>query len=107
MLQMEVRLVERQAQNHFQHFVQLKVINQPQTIIVIPCQSLCSLPSISVKVFLAWREVTTHAVSRRHQQGEVVMRAQRSIHQGKNRTPFLRTLRTASHFSKCHCLEIT
>ncbi|XP_041806379.1 protein SFI1 homolog isoform X2 [Chelmon rostratus] len=55
-LQMEVRLVERQAQNHFQHFVQLKV-------------------------FLAWREVTTHAVSRRHQQGEVVMRAQRSIHQ--------------------------
>ncbi|XP_070815799.1 protein SFI1 homolog [Chaetodon trifascialis] len=52
----EVRLMEQRAQSHFQHFLQLKV-------------------------FLAWREVTTRAVSRRHQQGEVVIRAQRSINQ--------------------------
>ncbi|XP_044028465.1 protein SFI1 homolog isoform X3 [Siniperca chuatsi] len=52
----EVRLVERRAQSHFQHFLQLKV-------------------------FLAWRESTTCAVSKRHQQGEAVSRAQRSISQ--------------------------
>ncbi|XP_045885080.1 protein SFI1 homolog isoform X2 [Micropterus dolomieu] len=52
----EVRLMERRAQNHFQHFLQLKV-------------------------FLAWREATTRAVSKRHQQGEAVSRAQRSINQ--------------------------
>ncbi|XP_036956546.1 protein SFI1 homolog isoform X1 [Acanthopagrus latus] len=52
----EVRLMERQAQNHFQHFLQLKV-------------------------FLAWREAATYAVLRRHQQGEAVVRAQRSINQ--------------------------
>lgn len=31
----EVRLMERQAQNHFQHFLQLKVLKLPQTITVI------------------------------------------------------------------------
>ncbi|XP_073323532.1 uncharacterized protein sfi1 [Pagrus major] len=55
-LQTEVRLMEQQAQNHFQHFLQLKV-------------------------FLAWREAATSAVLRRHQQGEAVIRAQRSINQ--------------------------
>ncbi|XP_030277348.1 protein SFI1 homolog isoform X2 [Sparus aurata] len=52
----EVRLMERQAQNHFQHVLQLKV-------------------------FLAWREAVTRAVLGRHQQGEAVVRAQRSINQ--------------------------
>ncbi|KAM7422682.1 hypothetical protein PAMA_010636 [Pampus argenteus] len=52
----EVRLMEQQAENHFHHFLQLKV-------------------------FLAWREETTHAVSKRHQQREVLSRAQRSISQ--------------------------
>lgn len=31
----EVRLMERQAQNHFQHVLQLKVLKLPQTITVI------------------------------------------------------------------------
>ncbi|XP_070758707.1 protein SFI1 homolog [Enoplosus armatus] len=52
----EVGLMERRAQNHFQHFLQLKV-------------------------FLAWKEATTRAVSKRHQQGEAVHKAQRSINQ--------------------------
>ncbi|GLD64553.1 protein SFI1 homolog [Lates japonicus] len=55
-LQADVRLMEQQAQSHFQHFLQFKV-------------------------FLAWRAVTTHAVSKRHQQEEAVSRAQRSINQ--------------------------
>ncbi|XP_029286956.1 LOW QUALITY PROTEIN: protein SFI1 homolog [Cottoperca gobio] len=52
----EVRLREQRALNHFQHFLQLKV-------------------------FVAWRKVTTRAVSKRHQQGEAVIKAQRSINQ--------------------------
>ncbi|XP_034389084.1 protein SFI1 homolog isoform X1 [Cyclopterus lumpus] len=55
-LQTEVRLTEQRAQNHFQHFLQLKV-------------------------FLAWREATASAASKRHQQGEAVNKAQRSINQ--------------------------
>ncbi|XP_040015533.1 protein SFI1 homolog [Xiphias gladius] len=55
-LQAEGRLMEQRAQSHFQHFLQLKV-------------------------FLAWREAITRAVSKRHQQGEAVSRAQRSINQ--------------------------
>ncbi|XP_071349920.1 protein SFI1 homolog [Trachinotus anak] len=55
-LQAEGQLMEQQAQNHFQHFLQFKV-------------------------FLAWREAATHAVSKRHQQEEAVSRAQRSINQ--------------------------
>ncbi|XP_059184490.1 protein SFI1 homolog [Centropristis striata] len=55
-LQTEIRLTEEQAQSHFQHFLQLKV-------------------------FLAWREATAHAVSKRHQQGEAVNQAQRSINE--------------------------
>ncbi|KAM9361287.1 protein SFI1 homolog [Symphorus nematophorus] len=52
----EVRLMERRAQNHFQHLLQFKV-------------------------FLAWREATTCAVSKRHQQVEAVIKAQRSLNQ--------------------------
>ncbi|KAK2862052.1 hypothetical protein Q5P01_001585 [Channa striata] len=52
----EVRLKEQQAQNHFQHFLQLKV-------------------------FLAWREATTHAVLKHHQQEEAFSRAQNSVNQ--------------------------
>ncbi len=42
----------------------------------------------SVKVFLSWREATTRAVSQRRQQEEAVSRAQRSINQGNNITPY-------------------
>nr|XP_020453685.1 protein SFI1 homolog [Monopterus albus] len=49
---------EQQAQNHFQHVLQLKV-------------------------FLAWREATTRAVSNRHQQNEAVSRVQRARNQAQ------------------------
>lgn len=52
----EIRLAEQQAQNHFRHALQLKV-------------------------FHAWREATTHAVSKRFQQGEALSRAQQSINE--------------------------
>ncbi|XP_056241687.1 protein SFI1 homolog [Seriola aureovittata] len=55
-LQAEGQLMEQQAQDHFQHFLQLKV-------------------------FLAWREATTRAVTKRHQQEEAVSRAERSTNQ--------------------------
>lgn len=94
----EVRAMERQAQNHFQHLLQLKVIKQSgalicKNIIVIPLwESLlighCFLCNKSVKAFLAWRKLTQHAVSKRHQEREAVSQAQRSINQGKNTTPY-------------------
>ncbi|KAK5872526.1 hypothetical protein PBY51_013217 [Eleginops maclovinus] len=52
----EVRLKDRQAQNHFRHFLQLKL-------------------------FRAWREAAACSVSKRHQQGEAVNKAQRTINQ--------------------------
>ncbi|XP_056293562.1 protein SFI1 homolog isoform X2 [Pseudoliparis swirei] len=55
-LQTELRLTELRAQNHFQHFLQLQV-------------------------FLAWREGTACAASKRHQQGEAVNKAQKSRNQ--------------------------
>ncbi|XP_033482337.2 protein SFI1 homolog [Epinephelus lanceolatus] len=61
----EVKLKEQQAQNHFQHFLQLKV-------------------------FLAWREATTCAVSKRHQQEEAVSKVQRSINQAQQLRSFRR-----------------
>ncbi|XP_068568237.1 protein SFI1 homolog isoform X2 [Cebidichthys violaceus] len=57
-LQTEVRLTEQRAQSHFQHFLRLKV-------------------------FVAWREATACAVSKRHQQGEAVNKAQRSLNQAR------------------------
>ncbi|XP_029357539.1 protein SFI1 homolog isoform X2 [Echeneis naucrates] len=56
-LQAEAQLMEKQAQNHLKHFLQLKV-------------------------FLAWREATKCAVSQHYQQEEAVKRLQRSINQG-------------------------
>ncbi|XP_061584264.1 protein SFI1 homolog [Cololabis saira] len=56
-LRAKVQIAEQQAQNHFQHFLQLKV-------------------------FLGWRKTTTRAVSQRQQQGEALRRA-RSIHQAR------------------------
>ncbi|XP_068450584.1 protein SFI1 homolog isoform X2 [Clinocottus analis] len=55
-LQTEVRLTEQKAQNHFQHLLQLKV-------------------------FLAWREATACAASKRHQQGAAVHKAQGFMNQ--------------------------
>ncbi|XP_031709155.1 protein SFI1 homolog [Anarrhichthys ocellatus] len=55
-LRTEVRLTEQRAQNHFQHRLRLKV-------------------------FVAWREATACAASKRHQQGEAVNKALRSINQ--------------------------
>ncbi|XP_063329862.1 protein SFI1 homolog [Pelmatolapia mariae] len=52
----EIRLAEQQAQNHFDHSLQLKV-------------------------FHAWREATILAVSKRFQQGEALSRAQQSINE--------------------------
>ncbi|XP_006783137.1 protein SFI1 homolog [Neolamprologus brichardi] len=51
-----IRLAEQQAQNHFNHSLQLKV-------------------------FHAWREATTLAVSKRFQQREALSRAQQSINE--------------------------
>ncbi|XP_029989754.1 protein SFI1 homolog isoform X2 [Sphaeramia orbicularis] len=53
-LQAEFRVMEHQAQDHFQHFLQLKV-------------------------FVAWREVTSRSMTKRHQQREAVSRLQLSI----------------------------
>ncbi|KAG7244633.1 hypothetical protein INR49_029652 [Caranx melampygus] len=55
-LQAEVQLMEQQAQNHFDH-------------------------SLQFKVFLAWKEAATRAVSKRRQQEEAFSRVQRSINQ--------------------------
>nr|XP_024657789.1 protein SFI1 homolog [Maylandia zebra] len=52
----EIRLEEQQAQNHFDHSLQLKV-------------------------FHTWREATTLAVSKRFQQREALSRAQQSINE--------------------------
>lgn len=89
MLLAEVQFMQRQAQNHFQHFLKLKVVKQSDAVILetttINFLRLCSLLSFhikSFKVFLAWREAATRAVSRRHQQEEAVSKAQRSINQG-------------------------
>ncbi|KAK5934049.1 hypothetical protein CgunFtcFv8_014476 [Champsocephalus gunnari] len=62
----EVRLQEQRAQHHFQN---------------------CLL----LKVFLAWREAAACSVSKRHQQGEAVDKAQRSINQ-------VRLLRSFRHW---------
>ncbi|KAM8915076.1 protein SFI1 homolog isoform 2-T3 [Spinachia spinachia] len=63
-LQKEVQLKEQRAQDHFQHFLRLKV-------------------------FLAWREATACAASRRHQQREAANKAQGSI----NRVRLLQSFR--------------
>ncbi|XP_008283777.1 protein SFI1 homolog [Stegastes partitus] len=55
-LMAEVRVAQQRAQNHYEHHLQFKV-------------------------FFTWREVKTHAVSKRHQQGEALSRAQSSINQ--------------------------
>ncbi|XP_034541518.1 LOW QUALITY PROTEIN: protein SFI1 homolog [Notolabrus celidotus] len=60
----KVRFMEQQAQDHYGHVLQLKV-------------------------FLAWKEATQHAVSKHLQQREAVSRAQRSI----NEVRLLRTFR--------------
>ncbi|XP_029906516.1 protein SFI1 homolog isoform X2 [Myripristis murdjan] len=52
----ETRIMEQKAQNHFQHHLQLKVL-------------------------LAWRVAATCAVSKLHQQGEILTRAQNHINQ--------------------------
>ncbi|XP_071768785.2 protein SFI1 homolog [Centroberyx gerrardi] len=52
----ETRLLERRAQSHFQHCLQIKVL-------------------------LAWREAAARAMSKRHQQGEILTRAQSRITQ--------------------------
>lgn len=55
-LQAEYRVMEHQAQAHFQHLLQLKV-------------------------FVAWREVTSCAVTKHRQQREALSRLQQSINQ--------------------------
>ncbi|KAM9758495.1 uncharacterized protein sfi1 isoform 1-T1 [Menidia menidia] len=52
----EVRVAEQRAQSHFEHILQLKV-------------------------FLVWREATSRAVSKRHQQGEAHNRLQCAVNQ--------------------------
>ena len=48
----------------------------------------CRLCTESVQVFLAWREATTRAVSKRLQQGEAVDKALKSMKQGNNLNPY-------------------
>ncbi|XP_024125391.1 protein SFI1 homolog isoform X2 [Oryzias melastigma] len=57
-LLVETRAAERQAEKHFKNVLRLKV-------------------------FVAWREAAAHAVSKRHQQGEMVSKAQCSINQNR------------------------
>ncbi|KAF7664341.1 hypothetical protein LDENG_00180090 [Lucifuga dentata] len=61
----EFRIMEQKAENHSQLVLQLKV-------------------------FLAWRGATAHAVSKRHQQGEALMRAQSCINQVRLQASFRR-----------------
>ncbi|XP_076012940.1 protein SFI1 homolog isoform X2 [Genypterus blacodes] len=61
----EFRIMEQRAQNHFQHVLQLKV-------------------------FLAWREASIHAVSARHQQREAVIQVQLRVTQVRLQASFRR-----------------
>lgn len=81
MLQRESRLMEEQAQNHYRHFIQLKVktaaINYILFLLYLPL-----LIFFLVKVFIAWREATASAVSTCCQQGETLTRFQMFKNQG-------------------------
>lgn len=75
MLQREFRLMEQEAQNHYQHFLQFKVKQLPQTIFILTLAKTL-LIFILVKVFIAWREETASAVSGCRQQREALTRFQ-------------------------------
>lgn len=75
MLQREIRLMEQEAQNHYQHFLQFKVKQLPQTIFILTAAKFL-LIFFLVKVFIAWREETASAVSACRQQREALTRFQ-------------------------------
>lgn len=75
MLQREFRLMEQEAQNHYQHFLQYKVKQLPQTIFILSSAKTL-LIFFFVKVFTAWREETASAVSVCCQQREALARFQ-------------------------------
>lgn len=101
----EIRFLEEQAHDHFQRLVQRKVAKPPlpPVVTVWPLaaeprdpelgnkrfkkmndwMSVLHCPLHLWKVLQAWREATMCAVSKRHQQGEAAVDAQRSINQGK------------------------
>lgn len=74
MLQRQFRLMEQEAQNHYQHFLQFKVKHLPQNVFILTAKTL--LIFFLVKVFIAWREETASAVSSCRQQREALTRFQ-------------------------------
>lgn len=74
MLQRQFRLMEQEAQNHYQHFLQFKV-KLPQNIFILTSAKTL-LIFFLVKVFIAWREETASAVSPCRQQREALTRFQ-------------------------------
>lgn len=75
MLQREFRLMEQEAQNHYQYFLQFKVKQLPQSIFILTSANTL-LIFFLVKVFIAWREETASAVSACRQQRGALTRFQ-------------------------------
>lgn len=93
----QARIKEQRAQSHYQHRLQTKVIEQSHDhaficsvtmAIPLPQSMLISyfISATFSKVLLAWRQATSHAVSKHNQQREVVARAQSCIEQGEKVT---------------------